>query len=50
MISQKPYNSITTAEERMVELLLLSRKPLSGYLAGWQRGGYFVKMLEEEWA
>lgn len=45
-----PYESCTTAELAMVEQLFYSGKPLSGYLAGKERGGYFVQMLEEEWA
>lgn len=44
------FNSITSAEMAMVDQLFYSSKPLSDYLAGQERGGYYVKMLEEEWA
>lgn len=52
----KPWNSFGKAEWKAVEdfagnaLLSSGGFPLSGYLAGKERGGVYVQMLEEAWA
>ncbi len=42
------YNSINSEERRAAYLAL--RDPLSGFIGGAQRGGYWVQALEERWA
>lgn len=49
MIRPAPHDSVGIAEMQLVEMLIRSGRPLSGYLAGRKRGGYYVQMLEEEW-
>lgn len=44
----KRFNTISSAEANVVIEAL--QFPLSGYLAGEKRGGYWVQQLEEEWA
>lgn len=44
------YQSVTSAELAMVEQLFYTERPLSGYVAGQRRGGFYARMLEEEWA
>ena len=44
----KPVNSITDNEIRAA-LDAMEREPLSGYLAGRERGGYHVRALEDAW-
>ncbi len=50
MIHPTPYESVTDIEMHSILELLATGKPLSGYLAGRERGGYFVQILEETWA
>jgi perosamine synthetase len=47
-----PYNSIGTAEYAAIGRMFLGdpERPLSGYLAGKERGGVYVQALEAEWA
>ena len=46
----KPFNSIGWREHDSLEPLFgMLDKPLSGYLAGKERGGYFVRALEDGW-
>lgn len=47
----KPFNSIGGAEAHNIQPLFFGQGewPLSGYLAGKERGGYCVRALEDEW-
>lgn len=44
----KPFNSIGE-EEMIVAAGAVVSRPLSGYLAGQERGGYHVRALEDAW-
>lgn len=43
----KPFSSISRAERHAVDMVMF--EPLSGYLAGRERGGYHVRALEDAW-
>lgn len=47
-----PYNTIGTEEHSAIGRMFLGdpERPLSGYLAGQQRGGVYVQALEDAWA
>lgn len=46
----KPFSSISRREADAVHALMMSREiPLSGYLAGRERGGNHVRALEDAW-
>lgn len=46
-----PYNSIGYEERSAIGLLFTGdpERPLSGYLAGKERGGFYVQALEDKW-
>jgi len=48
MIKLEPYNSISKTESLIAEAAV-QYGPLSGYLGGESKGGYYVEKLEADW-